>query len=400
MEDINIDKFSVNIIKTFDEIETIRPIWEQMQNDEPYPVVDADIDYYLSVVKASGDRVQPYITLVKKDDKPIALVIGRRENYSIKLRLGYKTLFSPKLDCIVIVYRGLLGQLDEEICGLIDGRFTELLKKSDVDAVFFSYLRTDSIFYRQIHRNFRFLSRSHFPVIEPHWRMSIPKSIDEFYAARSKKHRQHLRQYQNKLERDYNGKVKICTYIRPHESAQAIKDASYISQNTYLHSLGVGAVETPRKQEILYKAALKGWFRGYILYIEDKPAAYRFAYRYGRTYFGTGTGYAPKWRQYRIGTILFLRVIDDLCKEGTVDYYDFGFGDAEYKRHYSNLCWQETSVSIFAPRFYPTFVNMLQTCTAGLDAGLKYAVNKTGFTNRIKRYWRNQLEEKASKNGS
>lgn len=397
MEEINIDKFTVKIIKTLDEIEIIRPIWEQMQNDEPSPSISADIDNYLSVVRAVGDGSQPYIILIMKDDTPKAMLIGRREKLSVKLQLGYKTLFSPRFDCITVVYRGIAGQPDKKTCSLIDGILSELLKKNSFDVVSFSYLRTDSVFYKQIYQNFNYILRSHFSAIETHWRMTIPKSISEFYASLSKKHRRHLRQYQNKLERDFGNKVKINLYSKPDEVAQAVKDASYISRNTYQHSLGVGFVETPWKQEILYNAALKDWFRGYIMYIEDEPAAYRFACQYGRTYFASGTGYAPKWRQYRIGTILFLRVIDSLCKEGTVDYYDFGFGDAEYKRHYSNIYWQETSVSIYAPRFYPIIVNAMQTCTSGLNAVLKYTANKTGLTNCVKRRWRSRLEAKASK---
>jgi hypothetical protein len=59
----------------FEEIEAIRPIWEQMQRDEPHPVPNADIDRYLSVVKTSGDDVRPHIMVMKCDGHPVAITI-------------------------------------------------------------------------------------------------------------------------------------------------------------------------------------------------------------------------------------------------------------------------------------------------------------------------------------
>jgi hypothetical protein len=63
----------------FEEIEAIRPIWEQMQSDEPHPIPNADIDRYLSVVKTRGDDVQPYIMVMKCGGRPVAIMIGRIE---------------------------------------------------------------------------------------------------------------------------------------------------------------------------------------------------------------------------------------------------------------------------------------------------------------------------------
>ena len=92
---------------------------------------------------------------------------------------------------------------------------------------------------------------------------------------------------------------------------------------------------------------------------------------------------------------LFLKVLEDLCNDPSVEKLDFYFGDAEYKNRYGTEHWQEANVCMFALRVYPMLVNVLQFTTMGMNTVLKYIANKTGFANRIKRMWRSLLSEKA-----
>ena len=59
--------YEIITARNFEEIEAIRPIWEQMQCGESRPVPNADIDRYLSVVKTSDDDLQPNVMLLKHD---------------------------------------------------------------------------------------------------------------------------------------------------------------------------------------------------------------------------------------------------------------------------------------------------------------------------------------------
>ena len=94
------DEWKIIVAKNFEEIEAIRSIWEKMQRNEPYPVPNADIDRYLSVIKASGDDVRPYVMLLECNGNPAAITIGRIEKHQLDFKLGYKTLFSPALKCL------------------------------------------------------------------------------------------------------------------------------------------------------------------------------------------------------------------------------------------------------------------------------------------------------------
>jgi len=383
----------VVIARSLDEIEAIRPIWEKMQAKEPYLVINADINRYLSVLKASGDDVKPYVMFLEQNGRPAAMMIGRIKEHQLNLKLGYKTVLSPKLRCLIVVYGGVLGQPDGKLYSLLIGELMKALSRREADMVYFNHLRTDSDIYRLSRKTPGVLSCGYFPKLENHWSMSVPENPDCFYQARSSKHRKHLRQYVRKLERAYPGQVKMITYSKEDELDEAIKAASQISAKTYQNAMGCGFVDDFRTRTLLSVAAKLGWLRAHILYIDDEPSAYRFALHHGRTYFADGIGFDPKWSKWRVGTVLFMNVIEDLCKDSAVEYYDFGFGDADYKRSYGDKQWQEASVYIFAARPYPIFVNMLRTSTMGLNASLEYILNKTGLVGWVKRRWRNLLQK-------
>ena len=389
------DGSRITTIRSIEQIENIRPIWEQIQANEPYPVINADIDRYLSVLKGGGDDVQPYIMLIEQNSHPTAMAIGRIGTHLIKLELGYKTLVSLRLRCLTIVYGGILGQQTSEVCTRIVYELMKLLRGGEAQVIFFNQLRVDSLVYQAARTIPGFFHRSHLPRISPHWSVSIPKNMEQFYQSFPRKHRSNLRRLIRKLEKTYPNQVKLVNYQREDQLEEAMSVISQISARTYQRALGYGFVCNGQTLHMLTTAAKLGWFRAHVLYVGDEPCAFQLALKYGGTYFGDQTGYDPKWNQFRVGTILFLKLMQRLCCNPEIDSFDFGFGDAEYKHSYANKQWHEGSLYIFGPRFYPIFINLLRTATIGLNVGLKYVANKTAVLGRVKRRWRNLLQARS-----
>jgi len=64
-------------IRSLEEIEEIRPIWERMQRNQAFPIINADVDRYLSVLKSQkGQNIRPHVILLNRDGHPEAMVIG------------------------------------------------------------------------------------------------------------------------------------------------------------------------------------------------------------------------------------------------------------------------------------------------------------------------------------
>jgi hypothetical protein len=146
----------------------------------------------------------------------------------------------------------------------------------------------------------------------------------------------------------------------------------------------------------LTQAAKRNSWRGYILYAGGVPCAFETGIVYGSIYFAEFIGYSPQWSNFSPGTILFVKVLEDLCLNTPVEIFDYGFGTAGYKERFGTKSWPEASVYIFAPRFYPIIVNVLRSFVRSLNAGLLYVLQKIGSLKWVKRLWRNLLQAKNS----
>ncbi len=378
---------------SLDEIEAIRTIWEQMKVKEPYPAISTDIDRYLSVLKASGDDVKPYVMVLRQNGQSVAMAIGRLEEHPIEVKLGYKVLLSPKLRCLTIVYGGILGQPGEELCSLLIGELMKVLNRREVDVVYFNHLRIDSPIYRAVRTIPTLWCRNHLPVLNAHWKALLPNSYEEYFRSRSKNTRHNIRRYSKKLVGKYGERLLIKCFTEAIQIDQFFKDTVKIAEKTYQHGLAAAFVDDIKTRRLINFFVGRKWLIAYLLYIDGNPCAFWHGIRYGNTFFTLYTGYDPAYHNDRLGMFLLVKMFEALCLKKNVDAIDFGFGNAQYKESFCDVSWQEASVYIFAPRPYPIFINMVRTFTLGLKISLEYILNKTGLVGWIKRRWRNLLQK-------
>jgi ribosomal protein L21E len=225
--------------------------------------------------------------------------------------------------------------------------------------------------------------------------MSVPDEIDQFYKVRSRGHRHNLRQAIKKFEREYPGRNNLVRFTEEYEVDDFVRVAAEISSKTYQKALGVGIVNDEQTRSRIRTAARHGWFDGSVLLAGDEPCAFQLGLRYNDVYYMVSIGYDPALSAHKTGTVLFLKVLESLCEDTAINMMDFYFGDAEYKNRYGTMHWPEACVYIFAPRVYPTFLNVLRCSIAGMNAALAVLVNKVGSADRIKRRWRNAISGSA-----
>jgi len=382
---------TVEIVTRLKEIETFRSIWQQMQDTEPSPKPNADFDRFTSVIEANKGEFKPYVMLFRQDDRPVIMVIARSEDRQFNLKLGYRTLLRPRLKCLNVVYGGILGQPKDNLCLIIINELRRQLKSRRFDVVYLNHLNTDSAFYQAVRKAPGFFTRDYFPIIDKHWRMSIPDDMDQFYKACTHGHRGSLRRGLRKFEKEYPGPNNFVKYTRKDEVGNFVKMAAEISSKTYQHAIGAGLVNDEHTISRIKTAASHGWLDGNLLFAGDKPCAFQLGLRYKEVYYLVRLGFDPDLHTLRVGTNLFLKVMESLCKDRSVKMFDFYFGDAEYKKRYGTTHWSEACICIFAPRLYPICINVLRNTIAATNATLVYVMNKFSATGWIKRKWRNLL---------
>ncbi len=386
--------WEIAVVETLADVEKLRRSWVHLQALEPFGNVNADIDRYVSVVASLGDASRPYVVVLSRGGVPGAMLVGRIEERRFRIAIGYRTLFRPALRCLAVIHGGILGRPGEDAVRELLAHLKSVLAMRKVDAVFLNHLETDSLMYRLASRMFGPLRCDHFADVEPHWVMSLPDSMEDFYKSLSKANRKSTRRAVRSLEKAYPGRVEYVCLSREDDLPEIFSALKDISSKTYQYAMGVGFVDSPIERERLQDAARQGWLNVHLLRIEGRPVAFELALQYEGTYFLYASGYDPDLRHLSPGKVLFVRLIEDLCKRRPVQRLDFGFGDAEYKRVYCNSHRDEASVNLFAARMKPLCINLLRTSATGISRGMRYVVGKLRLGRRIKRGWRDRFREK------
>ncbi len=384
-------EWKIIVARSFEEIEAVRPIWEQMQRNEPRPALNADIDRYLSVIKARGDDVRPHVMLMKYNGHPAAITIGRIEKRQLDIKLGYKTLFSPALRCLSIVYGGIIGRLSAELCEVLINELMNVLRRGQADLVFFNHLGIDSPIYKLCKTVPALFSRSHFALTELHWQTYIPDTVEEFYRkipnSRKRRWRRDIRQ----LEKISSSEIKVVCYRQLSDVNYIINVACQIKESTYKSGLAVGFTNSAVNRALLEKAARDGSLRAYILYVGDEPCAFQLDILYGKTQFTEYGSFDPRWSRGSPGTVLLIKVLEQLCRESNVSMMDYGFGHALYKRKFGTNHWLEETVCIYAPRLYPILINMAMSANLACYILLRRATKHLNLDSWLKRNWRRKV---------
>jgi CelD/BcsL family acetyltransferase involved in cellulose biosynthesis len=277
-----------------------------------------------------------------------------------------------------------MGTVDESTAPrFLDALFSSVAP-GEVDVVRLRMLRIGSALHDTAVRHAPRARRQHFMRQMVHRRAHLPGSLDEYLAGRSKRRRETVRRYSNRLEKTYGDDARVEIFRTADGIDRLLEDSSLVHRETYQHVLGVGFSDAAVQRKLMELGMERGWFRGYVLYLRDRPAAFWHGNAY-QGVFGIGaTGFDPAFADDRPGTYLLMRMIADLCADESVQTLDFGFGDADYKRTFSDESWLEEDVVVFEPRLRPLALNGLETAFQGATTAAGAALERVGGLGRIK----------------
>lgn len=378
--------YDIRIIRSLDEIEDIRNFWETYQY---YP--DADIDFYIAFCRANEANVRPHITVLMKQDRPDAIMIGRVDNTDFKFRFGYKVLFSTKVRSLNILYGGMIGNLTDLAYDVLFEEIMDSLSKGEADIAFFNHLILDSYIYSLAMEQPLFLFREHSPKVNQHWKSLLPDSFDEFYRTRPKNFKNNLRKYTKRLNDQYGENRIIKTYQHISEHRILLDDIETIASKTYHRGMGAGFLNDQTTKNRIFLALEQQRFRAYIIYLSNQPCAFLTGVKYGHTFFPWATGYDPSFNQYSPGTLIMMEMFKALYKEGDIHAVDFGFGDAFYKHIFCDDNWQEAPVYIYASTFKGGLINAVKSLLDIISSFIESALKKLNLTDKVKKIWRDKL---------
>ena len=384
--------WEVIVARAVAQVEAMRPVWQMIYEREQRPTPYAHIDWHLAVMEGFTDSAVPHVIQVSFRGRAVAMAVGSVATKPIDVTIGYKTFWTPSLRCLSFVHGGVLGHPTKAALEVLLTEIRATLHRGEADVAFFEYLQSESHLFQLAARKCRPLQRDLSSVIDRHWIMSLPNDIANFYQSKSGNSRHELRRTHRVLERDVPGGVEVLAARTEQQIEELLPEIARVSQLTYQHALGAGIVNDAPTRCVLRAAAARGVLRAYLLRVRGEPWAFLIGYVCRGTFFWKLTGYDPGRRRYSPGTVLLLRVLEETCADPSVHTFDFGFGDAPYKRRYADSHSLEGSLYLFANRRFPLWVNGVRSCFAGITWLLRRFVRYTNLNHWVKRRWRDLLQ--------
>jgi len=378
---------SVSVARSLEELESLLPAWERLRGYH----VTADPEHYRAVLGALPDGARPHVVLVEHGGEPVALALGRVEEVTLPARLGYREVLSPRLRALTLVYGGLLGDGGEVTARTILAELLAALRRGEADVLRLRMLATGSPLDVLARGEPGVLVRPRFVRPSVHYQVAIPDSFDEFLAARTYKTRRNLRYYDRRFVARFGERLKLEQFKGTAELERLFRDTLEVSAKTYQHALGASFVDSPVQRAVFELGLRRGWLRAYVLYVDERPVAFWHGSAY-RGVLGPGmTGYDPGYEDVRAGNYVLVRRIEEACADPSLTLLDWGFGDAEYKRHLADRSWDEEDLLVFAPTWRGIRASIGRTAVLAA-AELARRVQRNGrLAGAAKRRWRKGL---------
>jgi hypothetical protein len=345
-------------IRDLHALEALRAFWNFWPGTR-----DSDIDFFSSTVRSRGSHCRPHVIVLTRNERPDAILVGRRERKKMPFKLGYFTIYEPEVNVLEFVYGGLRGNASEENCVALVREVMRSLDEGDADLALWEQLSVRSPLYNCALRGPRFALRDHSRCLDGRWLMNFPKGLDTLFMNLGRSQRSKLRRKYKNVLNHFAGKVRIRCFCSLMDLEPAISDMEAIAGRTDKRRVfGDDFFDTPQIREQMGVAALRGWLRIYILYLEDKPAAYWMGTIYDHCLKADHVGYDPLWSKFSPGTFLLLSIFEDLRDED-IQTVDFGWRDIQFKQCFGALRRVEACVHIYAPTLHGIQLNLLSTAT-------------------------------------
>jgi Acetyltransferase (GNAT) domain len=384
------EREQVTVARTIAEVEAMRGAWERLQVGE----IDADIDYFLTVVRARPEVVRPHVVLIERDGVPCLMIAARLEDAPLEVKLGYHVVARPRLRALRVAFGGIVGAAGDTDRRRALHELQRPLREGEADVAVLTQLEAGGPMCSLARAAGSRMRRAQAEIPAPHWSVAIPDSMDEFLAERSGRTRKNLRYYDKRMKRDHPD-LCVRTFRRESELDELCTDMERVAATTYQRSLGAGFTGDHQDRALMALGMARGWFRAWVLYFGDRPVAFWHGYAYGGTFTTGCPGFDPAFTKDRVGAYLAVRMIEQLCADTAVNMLDWGGGDAEYKRTLGGVRREEVDVMLFARTgagLRACFLRM----TAAAVARIGRRVLGDAGVRRVRRAWRDRLADESS----
>jgi CelD/BcsL family acetyltransferase involved in cellulose biosynthesis len=369
-----------------EELEALRGAWGELAHDG----VQTDPDYFMWSLHEAR-VVRPHVLAVTRGSETVAIAVARVMNAPLRCKLGYATVYTPVVRTISVVHDGVLGRVDPVVASAVVSELLASLDRGEADALLFRQLEVDSVVHHALRAGSTFVTRQHAPHPDLRWQIDLPETMEEYHGSLSSNMRKSIRQTARRVEGEFGDRLTIRTFREVTDLDEFFADAEHVARRSYQRRIGVGFQGGRAARDRSAMLTRRGWFRGYVLYVDGAPVAFEQGEVYRGRFHSLSAGYDPAYARFRVGAYLQLESIADLVSDPCVTLYDFGFGDADYKHRLGHRSIVEADAIVYARRPRPLWVNLARSALLGASTLTNTALDRVALKDRIERLWVDRL---------
>jgi hypothetical protein len=385
----------LEIIKaeSFEAIESIKEDWEILLDKYNLSNVYITPDFFLRLFNSRANNAKPNIILFKKGNSPKAMIVGWEKETKIDCKIGYLKTKTPKLKTFEIEIGGLITNDTVESEKILENYLCGLLEKKEVELISIDHLSATNPCWNTLKEKIA-VKRKAVYRDSVKWKAKIiDKNTGEILGLFSKKTEQKFRRKDKKFRKFFNENIKFKEISSLDEVDYFIENANIIDNNSYHKAMGISVKKDFHYYNMFHSMAEGKYFRGYLLFANNKPIAYYYGVLYDGMFYAFNTSYNNEYRQLSPGIFLLRRMIELFIKEN-VAVIHFGYGDSPYKRMFGNEVVEEATFRIYSSGIKAQFAQLLDKTTLTTTYKLSEFLDKLHLLNKIKKTWRNKLLHK------
>lgn len=376
----------VRILRSREELEPLEAAWaEATVHPHTHPEV------FHRLCERDPRIIRPHVPVVLGPDGELrGMMVARLEDSKLVRAGRYLPLPQPMARMIIVPIDGIIGT---DPVGAAPRLLEALLQSMDAgqaDVLELPFLPIDSPIRQALLDSDQPRYRTATVAGRARWHIDIADSFDEQLRLLGRSSRGTLRNNLNRFHKQYEGRFEIREYGPESDLEEFLQLSEQLARTTYHRGLDVGFVDSERERAVHFGAAAAGSLWGQIMLIDDQPVAFIHGLPRNGILFGTSMASDRNASRLPLGTILLFEALRTLCDQGSYESWDFGLGDAEYKRRLCNRREELERRTIFARTPRARSLRMMAGTSAGLESAMKWALGKTGLELRLKTALRNR----------
>jgi CelD/BcsL family acetyltransferase involved in cellulose biosynthesis len=189
----------------------------------------------------------------------------------------------------------------------------------------------------------------HHPVdgVQLHHFIQLPDSFEKFLEPLKSRTRRNFKRRLKGFDPAEKAGSRSDRIDRADQVRSFLDSAAEISRKTWQHETIGQRVKTDDAEcARLSHLAELGILRCYLLYYGEMACAFCIGYQFGEVYYADEIGFDPSLSDVSPGTVLFLKIIQDLTVHRPARIFNFGTGDAPYKHLFSNNTYLDATLLV------------------------------------------------------